>query len=125
MSGLSVLIVDDHEGFRGMAREVLAGCGFNVVGEAADGRTALGAAARLLPAVVLVDVQLPDIDGFEVTRLLRAWSDPPNVVLVSTREAADYRQRIATSGALGFITKSSLSGDTLLAILRGHVEEEE
>ncbi len=124
MSGLSVLIVDDHEGFRGMARELLAGRGFNVVGEAADGRTALGAVAGLLPAVVLLDVQLPDMDGFEVTRLLRARSDPPDVVLVSTREAADYGRRIPTSGALGFITKSSLSGDTLLAILRKHVEEE-
>jgi DNA-binding NarL/FixJ family response regulator len=123
MSGLSVLIVDDHEGFRGMARELLAGRGFNVVGEAADGRNALGAAARLRPAVVLLDVQLPDMDGFEVTRLLRAWSDPPDVVLVSTREATDYGQRIPTSGALGFITKSSLSADTLLAILRRHVEE--
>ena len=125
MSDLSVLIVDDHEGFRGMARDLLTGCGFDVVGEAADGRSALGVATRLRPAIVLLDVQLPDIDGFEVARLLSARNDPPDVVLVSTRETTDYGRRIATSGAVGFITKSSLSGDTLLAVLRGPWEEQE
>jgi DNA-binding NarL/FixJ family response regulator len=119
----SVLIVDDHQGFRAMARDLLSNRGFTVVGEAAGGRQALSEASRLRPAVVLLDVQLPDLDGFEVAQRLRAGSNPPGVVLVSTREASDYGQRIKTSGAVGFITKSRLSGDTLLAVLRGNVEE--
>lgn len=119
----TVLIVDDHEGFRAIARDLLSNRGFAVVGEAAGGWQALREAARLRPAVVLLDVQLPDIDGFEVTHRLRAGSDSPAVVLVSTREASDYGQRVRTSGAVGFITKSSLSGDTLLAVLEGSTED--
>ena len=123
MRRTSVLIVDDHDGFRAMARELLASRGFDVVGEASHGRAALQAADRLRPSlVVLFDIRLPDLDGFEVTRLLLASMNPPAVVLVSTREAADYGRRIRDSGALGFITKSNLSGDTLLAILRGNAE---
>ena len=123
MTGETVLIVDDHSGFRAAARELLARLGFVVVGEAADAGEALRAARRLRPAVVLLDVRLPDQDGFEVSRRLRADGDPASIVLVSTREAADYGRRIRDSGATGFITKASLSGDTLQAILRGHQEE--
>ena len=97
--------------------------GFDVVGEAADGRAAIEAAAQVHPSVVVLDVRLPDLDGFEVARRLLAQPKPPAIVLVSTTEAADYRRKIRDSGALGFITKSSLSGDTLHAILRGHMEE--
>jgi DNA-binding NarL/FixJ family response regulator len=118
----SVLIVDDHAAFRGAARDVLVRSGFDVVGEAADGEDALRAAARFQPEVVVLDVQLPGINGFEVARQLLATPRPPVVVLVSTAEAADYGRRIDESGASGFITKSNLSGDTLHAILRGHTE---
>lgn len=123
MTSWTVLIVDDHAGFRAAAREFLARLGYDVVGEATDARQALREARRLEPAIVLLDVRLPDLDGFEVSRRLRAGADPPAIVLVSTREAADYGRRIEASGAAGFITKSSLSGDTLQAILRGHREE--
>jgi len=124
MDRLSVLIVDDHAGFRAMARELLSGLGFDVVGEAADGRSAIRAAADLRPAVVVLDVRLPDLDGFEVTGRLLADPPHPGVILVSTRDAADFGRRIAMSGALGFIPKSRLSRDTLCAILRRHMEEE-
>jgi DNA-binding NarL/FixJ family response regulator len=117
MTGPSILIVDDHEPFRAQAREMLTEAGFTVVGEAIDGKGALAAVDRMRPALVLLDVQLPDLDGFEVTRQLLAQREPPAVVLVSTREASDYGRRIHRSGALGFITKSRLSGDTLQAML--------
>jgi DNA-binding NarL/FixJ family response regulator len=122
MTRLSVLIVDDHAAFRALARNVLALAGFDVVAEAADGESALAAAARVNPEIVVLDVQLPGINGFEVTHRLLASSSPPVVVLVSTAEAVDYGRRIAESGAVGFITKSSLSGATLHAALRGESE---
>ncbi len=122
MSQVSVLIVDDHAGFRGTARELLARAGFVVVGEADLGRGALIAAANLRPAVVLLDVRLPDLDGFEVARRLMAGPYPPAIVLISTHEATDYGPRIHECGAIGFITKSSLSADTLRVVLRGNGE---
>jgi DNA-binding NarL/FixJ family response regulator len=112
-----VLIVDDHPGFRAMARTMLEADGFDVVGEAPNGREALRLAAILRPDVVLLDVQLPDIDGFGVARALLVTSSAPQVVLVSTREAIDYGARIARSGASGFIQKARLSGTTLRATL--------
>jgi DNA-binding NarL/FixJ family response regulator len=117
MTRPSILIVDDHQPFRAQARDMLAQAGFDVIGEAVDGRGALSSVDRLRPSVVLLDVQLPDLDGFEVTRQLLARAEPPVVVLVSTRDASDYGRRIHRSGAQGFITKSRLSGDTLHAVL--------
>ena len=122
MTRPSVLIVDDHTAFRALARTVLAGSGFDVLAEAEDGEAALVAAARFEPDVVVLDVQLPGINGFEVARRLVSASRPPTVVLVSTADAADYGRRISESGAVGFITKSHLSGDTLHALLRGETE---
>jgi DNA-binding NarL/FixJ family response regulator len=112
-----VLIVDDHEGFRSFARALLQAEGFEVVGEAADGESALEAAAELAPDLVLLDVQLPDGDGFDVADRLAAAKQPPAVVLVSTRDAASYRRRLATTTARGFIPKGELSGPALLALV--------
>jgi DNA-binding NarL/FixJ family response regulator len=112
----TVLIVDDHEGFRGVARALLEGDGYEVCGEAADGRTALAEADRLKPALVLLDIQLPDVDGFEVCRRLAEMPDPPVVVLISSRTASSYRRRLVRSPARGFITKRELSGDALAAL---------
>lgn len=123
MGGPSILIVDDHAGFRRMAWDLLSRRGFEVVGEAAGGWEALAETARLAPQVVLLDVQLPDLDGFEVARRLGLTTDPPVVVFISTREAADYGARLHIGGAVGFITKSRLAGDTLRAVLQGTVEE--
>ena len=74
------------------------------------------------PEVVVLDVQLPGINGFEVARRLLARANPPAVVLVSTASVVDYGRRIGESGAVGFISKSNLSGDTLHAALRGETE---
>ena len=118
MTRRSVLIVDDHEAFRAAARALLEGRDFEVVGEAADGQGALAAAARLRPDVVLLDIRLPDVDGYEVSRRLASeTTDRPVVVLVSTLDAVDVGRRAIASGARGFVTKSRLSGDTLRKLL--------
>ena len=113
---LTVLIVDDHEGFRQVARALLEAEGIEVVGEAADGESAITEAERLRPQLVLLDVQLPDIDGFEVAARLGQAADPPAVVLTSSYSADSYRRRIAQSPARAFIPKSELSGEALAAL---------
>jgi CheY-like chemotaxis protein len=112
----SVLIVDDHAEFRRMARTLLEAAGFAVVGEAADGQSALTEAARLHPGLVLLDIRLPDLDGFEVADRLARGADPPVVVLTSSRPESTYRRRLAGSRAAGFIAKSELSGAALAAL---------
>jgi DNA-binding NarL/FixJ family response regulator len=112
-----VLIVDDHASFRSIARRLLVDGGFAVVGEATDGAGAISAAQDLRPDVVLLDVQLPDLDGFAVAAVLAAQTAPPAVVLVSSRSRTDYGGRIGDSAALGFIAKAELSTDALHRIL--------
>ena len=113
--GATVLIVDDHRDFRAFARALLDAAGFEVVGEAVDGASALVAARTLRPALVLLDVQLPDIDGFAVCEQLAGGDGPPVVVLTSTRDASSYRRRLGQSSARGFIAKAELSGSRLAA----------
>jgi DNA-binding NarL/FixJ family response regulator len=113
----TLLIVDDHAGFRALARRLLGAGGFQVVGEAADGRAAVTAARELRPDVVLLDIQLPDIDGFEVLARLRDGSAGPAVVLTSTRDRADYGERVDRCGASGFVPKAELSGAALRAVI--------
>src|SRR5262245_23780512 len=98
-----ILIVDDHAGFRSWARALLEMQGYAVVGEAADGDGAIAAVRALQPEVVLLDIRLPDIDGFEVTRRLSLAGCDAAIVLVSTRDATDYGAQLAVSGAQGFI----------------------
>ena len=114
---LTVLIVDDHARFRSLARSLLEAEGFTVVGEAEDAASALAAAALLHPQVVLLDIQLPGIDGFEVAERLAREPDAPAVVLVSTRDISSYRRRFAGSPARGFILKSDLSGSAISALV--------
>jgi DNA-binding NarL/FixJ family response regulator len=114
----TVLIVDDHPGFRSAARALLEADGFAVIGEAADGESALAAVQRLHPGLVLLDIQLPDLDGFAVAERLATSSEPaPAVVLVSSRAASSYRRRLKDTPALGFVAKSELSGAALSALL--------
>jgi DNA-binding NarL/FixJ family response regulator len=113
----TVLIVDDHPSFRATARAVLQADGFRVVGEAADGAEALAKASELHPDVVVLDVQLPDSDGFEIAARLRANGRAPAVVLVSSRDATDYGDLIPASGARGFVPKAELSGAAVRALL--------
>jgi DNA-binding NarL/FixJ family response regulator len=115
----TLLIVDDHPGFRFLARKLLEAGGFQVVGEAADGLAAVAIARELRPDVVLLDIQLPDIDGFEVTSRLADGEAGPVVVLTSTRDRVDYGERVERSGAHGFIPKAELSGAALRAFLGG------
>jgi DNA-binding NarL/FixJ family response regulator len=116
MVGRTVLIVDDHAHFRQAARELLTGAGYDVVGEASDGGAAVAEALRLQPAIVLLDVQLPDADGFEVALRLQAAGHRGVTVLVSGR-AAPRRRRVAESPVLGFIAKGELTGAALADLL--------
>jgi CheY-like chemotaxis protein len=109
----TVLIVDDHAGFRGFARRLLEAGGYTVVGEADDGATALAAVEELRPELVLLDVMLPDTDGFTVAELLAGHGNEPVVVLTSSREAADFGRRLEQTSAYGFIHKDELSGAAL------------
>lgn len=120
----TVLIVDDHAGFRAFAREVLALADFEVVAEVADGASALVAMDRSAPAVVLLDIRLPDMDGFAVAKVLAERADPPTVILVSSRDSIDFGRRIEAAGVAGFISKSRLSPDTLHAVLARTQEEQ-
>ena len=115
---IGVLIVDDHPEFRRAARELLNAAGFEVVGEAGTGHEALATAARCSPDIVLLDVQLPDIDGFAITESLLDRPDPPLVILTSSRSAGAYRRRLATSRAAAFIAKRDLSAQSLAALFR-------
>jgi DNA-binding NarL/FixJ family response regulator len=111
-----VLIVDDYEPFRTVARELLEGAGYVVAGEAGTAAEALAAVDATAPDVVLLDVQLPDCDGFSVASAL-AGTGGPAVVLISSRDAEDYGRRIAACGARGFISKSRLSATALAALV--------
>jgi DNA-binding NarL/FixJ family response regulator len=113
----TILVVDDHPAFRAIARTVLEAEGFVVVGEVEDGRSALAAIADLRPDVVLLDVQLPDIDGFDVAANLARLTPAPLVVLTSSRDARDFGSLIAESGARGFIPKAELSGEAIAALI--------
>ena len=111
-----MLIVDDHAPFRTVARDLLERAGYVVAGEAADAAGAVAAVAEQAPDAVLLDVQLPDRDGFTVAAALAAAGGPA-VVLVSSREAEDYGDRVEACGARGFIPKARLSSATLNELL--------
>lgn len=114
----TVLIVDDHEGFRASARRVLESEGYSVIAEAVDGVSGVAAAAESRPDLALVDVQLPDFDGFEVARRLLEDEPVPEIVLISSRERSDFGSLVENSGARGFVSKADLSGAALEALLR-------
>ncbi len=113
----TVLIVDDHPSFRVTARALLESEGYEVVGEAENGASALEQARRLRPDVLLLDVQLPDTDGFAIAAELsrNGWS--PAIVLTSSRDLSDFGSLVTQSGARGFVPKAELSADTLSALL--------
>jgi DNA-binding NarL/FixJ family response regulator len=114
---LTVLIVDDHPSYRAVARSVLETDGFVVVGTARDGESGLAETLRLAPDVVLLDVELPDIDGFEVAARLRRAGSATAIVLASSRDGADFGSLVAESGARGFIDKAELTGDAIRALV--------
>jgi DNA-binding response OmpR family regulator len=114
----TLLIVDDDADFRAEAAALLEADGFRVVGEVPDGQTALEAARRIRPEVVLLDIQLPGLDGFAVADSLAAGDEPPIVVLTSSRPAEAFRSRLRVAPSVrGFITKADLSGECLSGLL--------
>jgi DNA-binding NarL/FixJ family response regulator len=113
----SLLIVDDHESFRSFVRSMLSSEGFDIAGEAGDGESALAQVAELHPDVVLLDVQLPGPDGIEITHELAKLDRPPLMILTSSRDAADYGSRLASSPAIGFVPKEELSGAALAKLV--------
>jgi len=109
-----VLIVDDQEPFRQAARMVVdVTDGFEVVGEAETGEAGVDAARELRPDLVLMDVNLPGIEGPEATRRILAESPDVVVFLVSTYEPAEYEPKAAECGAAAYIPKSAFGPDRL------------
>jgi DNA-binding NarL/FixJ family response regulator len=116
MRPTTLLIVDDDAAFRALARRRLVLDGFDVVGDAADGVDAVRAASALRPDIVLLDVQLPDSDGFEVAERLRECGIGA-VVLTSVRDREDYGECLTQCGVHGFVPKAALSGAALRAAM--------
>ena len=114
---LTLLIVDDHAAFRSTARALLELDGWDVVGEAPDGTSGLDAAKSLKPDVVLLDVRLPDLDGFSVAEQLTADAGAPAVVVTSSSDDPLYPDRAREAGARGFVAKHDLSGAALHRVL--------
>lgn len=114
----TVLIVDDHPSFRSSARAILESGGYEVVGEAEDGATALAAIRELEPDILLLDVQLADMDGFDICRVIEERDGVDlAVILVSSRDMSDYGDLIASSCARGFVPKGELSSEAVAALL--------
>lgn len=112
----TILIVDDDPRFRTQAGELLEADGFVVVGEAVDGATGLAAAQALRPDFALIDIGLPDVEGFDVARDLATVGPPPLVILTSSRDARAYGRRLTEVECLGFIPKERISGAAIRAL---------
>jgi DNA-binding NarL/FixJ family response regulator len=113
----TIVIIDDDPRFRTQARDVLEADGFHVIGQASDGASGLEAAKSLRPDFVLVDIGLPDVEGFEVARNLAIDGPPPLVVLTSSRDARAYGRRLTNGHSLGFIPKEQISGAAIRALV--------
>ena len=114
----TVLIVDDHPSFRASARAMLEAEGFDVVGELTEGASVVETVLALEPDVVLLDVQLPDMTGFDVCAgLENCDASTAQVILVSSRDLTDYGELVDVSCACGFVPKGELSGDLIAALL--------
>ena len=113
----SLLIVDDHPEFRRAARELLSSDNFVVVGVATGALEAVAMAGALVPDVVLLDIRLPDGDGFAVADTLAALDPRPAVVLTSSHEAAVFGARLPSLSALGFVPKAELSVEALTRLV--------
>jgi CheY-like chemotaxis protein len=107
-----VLVVDDSTEFRASARLLFEAEGYEVA-EADCGENGVQRARALAPDLVLLDIRLPDIDGFEVAKQLRRLDPPPAVILVSTVNGHDFGRLVAASPVRGFIAKGKLSGPAI------------
>jgi DNA-binding NarL/FixJ family response regulator len=113
----TVLVIDDHGGFRASVRKLLRAEGFEVVGEAGDALSGIKAARALHPDVILLDVQLPDLDGVRASKQIGALNGGSAIILISTCDLDDLGGALAESPARGFIPKSELSGEAIRALL--------
>jgi DNA-binding NarL/FixJ family response regulator len=113
-----VFVVDDDAGYRVCLRRLLELEGYTVVGEAADGFSALAQVRDVQPAVALVDVHLPDIDGLELASRLTALPNGPLVILMSSYDGSDLAPYISQSAARGFVPKDELSREAIEGLLR-------
>ena len=112
-----VLIIDDNIDFRAALRQLLERNGFAVIAEAGDAATGVREATTQRPDLVIVDVQLPDGDGFQVAELLSGLELALGVILTSSLDGADFGALVTTSSALGFIPKAELSASAIEALL--------
>lgn len=112
-----VLIIDDNSDFRTVARQLLERHGFLVVAEAETGVGGIERVREHRPDLVLLDVQLPDIDGFEVAERLSRLDLPVHVILTSSLDDSDFGALVADSSALGFIPKGELSASAIETLL--------
>jgi len=115
----TLVVVDDHARFREAVTERLAAAGWRVVGEAATGAAAIDLVARLAPDVVLLDVVLPDMDGFAVADRLAAAGNTSAVVLTSGHDGGDFAGRLRAAPVRGFLPKEMISGPALATLLAG------
>jgi DNA-binding NarL/FixJ family response regulator len=114
VADVRVLIVDDQLPFREASRMVVEMTdGFEVAGEAVNGEEAVEMATTLRPDLVLMDVQMPGIDGLEATRRIMQLDDPPPVLVMSTHESGSFEAPARAAGAIGFLPKSMFSMDAL------------
>jgi DNA-binding NarL/FixJ family response regulator len=113
----TVLIVDDHAGFRLSARRILEADGYEVVGEAEDGESGVAEARRLRPEIVLLDVYLPDGSGFDLADELAGLPGAPAVVLTSSHDVQDFGESLPGSSARGFVPKGDLCGSAVAALV--------
>jgi DNA-binding NarL/FixJ family response regulator len=117
VSPVLVLVVDDHESFRRAAASVVeAAPGFVVAGAVATGEESLAAAELLKPDLILMDINLPGMDGIEATRRLRASARPPAVVLLSTYDESELGAQARECGAIAYIAKSAFGTERLAAV---------
>lgn len=112
-----IVIIDDDPSFLATVRVLLEAEGFVVAGEALSGLDGVAAVAALEPDIVLVDVNLPDIDGFEVVERLGDGPGTPPAVLISSRAAGDFGKLVESSRARGFISKADITGEALAELL--------
>ena len=119
-----VLIVDDQAPFRAAMKAVLRRAAeFELVGEAANGNEAVTLAEQLRPALVLMDINMPEMNGIEATRTLVARQPGVVVILCSTYDASDLPPEVATSGARAYLNKEHLGADSLRRLWQGRDED--